>query len=146
MTRQTFDDDEAIAALTASFRGLALPKEQWTHGAHWAAALWIVARCPDVAPERDMPDMIRRYNESVGGLNSDSAGYHETITLASLRAVRAHLANAQADAPLHAVHAALIAGPLGQSDWPLAYWSHERLFSPAARRAWVEPDITPLPW
>ncbi len=37
---------------------------------------------------REMPGIIRAYNESVGGVNSDNAGYHETITQASLRAAR----------------------------------------------------------
>ena len=36
-------------------------------------------------PERDLPDLIRRYNESVGGVNSDTEGYHETITQVFIR-------------------------------------------------------------
>ena len=31
-------------------------------------------------PSATCPDLIRRYNESVGGVNSDTEGYHETIT------------------------------------------------------------------
>jgi hypothetical protein len=34
----------------------------------------------------------------------------------------------------------------GRSDWPLAYWSKPILFSVAARRGWVEPDLRPLPF
>jgi hypothetical protein len=29
---------------------------------------------------------------------------------------------------------------------PLRHWSREALFSDAARAAWAEPDILPLPW
>src|SRR5690606_30156650 len=29
---------------------------------------------------------------------------------------------------------------------PLSHWSRERLFSVAARRRWVPPDLAPLPW
>jgi len=36
--------------------------------------------------------------------------------------------------------------PFGNKDWLLAYWSKERLFSVEARRAWVEPDLAPLPF
>jgi hypothetical protein len=42
--------------------------------------------------------------------------------------------------------AALLASDFGRSDWPLTYRSRTLLFSPAARRAWVEPDLRPLPF
>ena len=41
---------------------------------------------------REMPGLIRAYNESTGVPNTDTGGYHETITLASLRAACAWLA------------------------------------------------------
>lgn len=140
-----YPDEAALIDVARRFRDCTLPKAEWTHAAHFAAAIWLIARCPDVDPERDMPGMIRRYNESVGGVNSDSEGYHETTTLASLRMTRAHLAAEPVDAPLHAVHARLMSGPLGQRDWPLVHWSRERLFSPEARRHWLDPDIKSLP-
>ena len=37
-------------------------------------------------------DLIRRYNESVGGVNSDTEGYHETITQVFIRTLRLSLA------------------------------------------------------
>ena len=63
-----------------------------------------------------------------------------------MRAAVAHLATFSADAPLHQVVNALIASSLGRSDWLLAHWSRERLFSVAARRDWLEPDLAPLPF
>ena len=53
-------------------------------GAHFAASLWLMRHRADLDLPRDMPDLIRRYNEAVGGVNSDTEGYHETITLAFL--------------------------------------------------------------
>lgn len=128
-------------------RGLvdrSLPKAEWTHAAHWAAAVWLLRCRPDIVPEHDMPAIIRAYNEATGGVNDDHNGYHETITLASLRAARAQLAACAANTPLHEVLRLLLASPLGRSDWPLAYWSHDRLFSVDARRNWAEPDLAPL--
>ena len=75
-----------------------------------------------------------------GVANTDTSGYHETITVASLRIARAWLIE-RPDMPLHGALAELLMSPLGRSDWPLAYWSRERLFSVAARRAWVDPDL-----
>lgn len=84
--------DEEIERLATGFCACTLPKAAWTHGAHFATALWLILQRPDIVPERDMPDMIRRYNESVGGVNSDMGGYHETITQASLHMTRMTLA------------------------------------------------------
>jgi hypothetical protein len=122
-----------------------LPKPQWTHRAHFAAALWLMTRQPDLDLPRVMPCLIRAYNEATGVANTDTGGYHETITLASLRAARAFLA-AHAALPLCATANVLMASPLGKSDWLFAYWTKERLFSVEARRRWVEPDIRPLPF
>lgn len=140
MTRPTSDADiEHIA------RGLVdrtLPKADWTHAAHFAAALWLL-RHRGEATFRDMPPLIRAYNESTGVANTDTSGYHETITIASLRLARAWLAERSGMA-LHAALAELLASPFGRSDWLLAHWSRERLFSSAARRDWLDPDLLPF--
>jgi hypothetical protein len=55
-----------------------------------------------------MPGLIRAYNEATNTPNTDTGGYHETITLASLRAARFMLA-AHPDTGLSDVLAALMA-------------------------------------
>ncbi len=122
-----------------------LPKSQWTHAGHFAAAIYILDRRPDLEAPRDLPGIIRAYNLATGGENTDHAGYHETITQASLRAARDFLA-AHKPAPLHEICNALLASPLGDRDWLLAYWSQSCLFSVTARRGWVPPDIRALPF
>lgn len=121
-----------------------LPKPEWTHAAHFAAAFWLLIR-PDRDALREMPGLIRAYNEATGVANTDSTGYHDTITLASLRAARAWL-NARPHEALHVSLAELLASDYGRSDWLLAYWSKPLLFSVEARRTWVEPDLRPLPF
>ena len=120
------------------------PYAEWTHAAHFAAALWLL-RHPDVLRRHGgMEPIIRRFNTAVGVPNTDTRGYHATITEASLRAAAHHLANAVPRAPLAPILAALLASPLGQSRWLLAYWSEPRLMSVEARRSWLEPDQAPL--
>ena len=91
-------------------------------------------------------DLIRRYNESVGGVNDDTQGYHDTITRAFLRGVRLFLDEADRDRPIHDLVNELLHSPMGRRDWPLRFWSKERLMSIEARRGWVEPDIAAMPW
>jgi hypothetical protein len=136
-----YPDDDAIARLGARFLELSLPKAEWTHAAHFATTLWLIAMRPDIAAERDMPALIRAYNASVGGVNDDHNGYHETITQASIGAARAFVAERPPSEPLHETVDALMAGPLGRSDWLLDHWSRDRLFSVEARRGWIAPDL-----
>lgn len=142
MTPKTCAEMERIAS---GFANLSLPKAEWTHQAHFATALWLLMRRPEILPERDMPGMIRRYNEAVGGVNGDNSGYHETITQASLRAARHLLAGLGADVSPQEAFAALMASPLGDKDWLFVHWSRDRLMSVEARRGWVEPDLAALP-
>jgi hypothetical protein len=89
--------------------------------------------------------MIRAYNEATGVKNTSIAGYHETVTLASLRATH-HAVAAWAGGPLHEICNSLLAARFGNPDWLLEYWSRDRLFSAAARLGWVEADLQPLPF
>jgi hypothetical protein len=139
-------DDDAIARLGSAFLDLSLPKPMWTHAAHFATTLWLITARPDIDPERDMPALIRAYNAAVGGVNDDHHGYHETITHASIGAARGFLAGRRANEPLHEIVDALMAGPFGRSDWLLDYWSRDRLFSVAARRGWIAPDLASFPF
>jgi hypothetical protein len=140
-----FSTDEEIAAIGAGLLDRTLPKSQWTHAAHFAAALWLISCRQDLDSARDMPGFIRSYNESTGVANTDSGGYHETITQASIRAARAFIARAPQRSLCDTCNA-LLASPFGKSEWLLTYWSRDRLFSVQARRFWVDPNLQPLPF
>lgn len=137
--------DDEIDRIAKGFCARTLPKAEWTHAAHFATALWLILTRADILVEQDMPDMIRGYNEAVGGVNSDTAGYHETITQASLHMTRRILTGLPNGATPSAALTVLLASPLGNKDWPFAYWSRERLMSKEARQAWVAPDLQDLP-
>ena len=87
-----------------------LPQAEWTHAGHFAAALWLLRHEPEAVVRRRMPPMIRAYNAATGGVNTDEAGYHETITLASIAAARAFL-DARPGPALHQIVDELMASP-----------------------------------
>jgi hypothetical protein len=144
MSKTWFSSDDEIAAIADGVIHRTLPKPEWTHAAHFACALYLLRHRGMEATLRDMPGLIRAYNVATGVANTDSEGYHETITIASIRAAASVLDGFKAEMELHRVLDALMAGPMGQSKWLLAYWSREVLFSVEARRAWVEPDLATL--
>ncbi|WP_241255111.1 hypothetical protein [Altererythrobacter sp. BO-6] len=106
-------------------------------------ALWCIRHRPELATPEGFRGVILRLNDAHGTANTDSSGYHHTITVASLAAARAVHAEHHGTA-LHAVLAALLAGPFGRPDWILSHWSKDLLFSVDARRGWVAPDLAPL--
>ena len=140
-----FPDDAAVRHIGEGLIARTLTRPEWTHEAHLAACLYIVAERPDIVPERDLPDIIRRFNESVGGVNSDTEGYHETITQGYVKAVRGVLARTEPALPLVEKVSALLLCEEGRRDWPLRFYTPEMLFSKGARLGWVEPDLLALP-
>ena len=135
--------DDTIRRVGEAFLACTLPKPEWTHEAHIGTTTWIILERPDIRPERDLPALIRRYNESVGGVNSDTEGYHETITQVFIRTLRRVLADSEGRGLAERVNAVLLA-PEGRRDLPLRFYSAELLFSKEARRGWVEPDLAAL--
>ena len=140
-----FSSDAEIDRLANGFVDRSLPKSEWTHAAHFAVAASLMSS-ETYDAFRDMPDMIRAYNEATGTPNTDSEGYHETITQASLRATRHFLKHCASGRPLFARINRLLESELADPDWILKYWSRERIFSTDARSVWVEPDLAPLPY
>lgn len=139
-----FVDDAAVRHVGEGLLACALHKAEWTHEAHLAACLWLVEERPGIDAERDLPGIIRAYNASVGGVNDDTQGYHETLTQLYVASVRSFARSCSA-AGLAARVNSLLANRIGRRDWPLTLYSPERLFSVAARRELVLPDIGAWP-
>jgi Lrp/AsnC family leucine-responsive transcriptional regulator len=142
----TFAADSEVHYIGTGLLNRTLPKSGWNHRAHLAAAAWMIVTQNGIDPTRAMPGIIRAYNEVTGVPNTDTSGYHETITQASLRVVRGFIGSLPSDTPLHIACNALLASRYGNKHWLLAHWTEPALFSAAARRCWVEPDLAPLPF
>ena len=167
---RTFHSDAEVEHIGEGLLECALRREEWTHEAHLAATAYLLLRRPDVDLDAQVPDLIRRYNESVGGVNDDTQGYHETITRTFLHGVRLFLSEGGTVPPgtvpvaprplheagtipkgtvparsLHELVNALLRSPMGRRDWPLRFYSPALLVSVEARRTFVPPDGAALP-
>lgn len=135
MTSETERIALAMAACT-------LPKAEWTHHAHLRAGLWHVLGFGEDQALTLLRERITRYNSSVGTANTDTSGYHETLTRFYVRLIAGFVRGRDRSAPLDELAAALIAEH-GDREVPLRFYSRERLFSVEARRGWIEPDLAP---
>ena len=136
-----FTTDAEIEHLGEGLLACTVTREEWTHEAHLAATTYLLLCRRDIDLDVELPDIIRRFNESVGGVNSDTEGYHETITRTFLHGVRLFLTKHAGGEVLHEAVNGLLVSPMGRRDWPLRFYSRERLFSVEARLTHVTPDL-----
>jgi hypothetical protein len=136
-----YHDEASIRAVADGVLAGSWPVGQWKHREHCVATLGFILFHPEIDLERELPGIIRRYNVAQGRRNTDEEGYHHTITLLYLGAIRDFLAGQGKGATAAEALRRLLASPIGSKDYPLAYYSRDRLFSTAARRDWVEPDL-----
>ncbi len=130
--------------LVARFVACRLPHSEWTHQAHLAVGAWHVAHFGAEEALTRLRLGIRHLNDSHGTPNSATRGYHETISRAYVVLLAEFLDSVQDTMPLVERVTRLLAGPLAARDALLRFYSRERLMSPEARAAWIEPDLRPL--
>lgn len=128
MTRELQDD------LARRFQSLSLSKGEWTHAAHLLVGAWHVERLGIDEAAGKMREGIRKLNSSFGGVNSETEGYHETLTIFWLRVIARALKEGTGLADIAALPSGL---------WR-EYYSRDLPSCRVARREWVEPDLKPI--
>lgn len=134
---------EKAISLMEQFESCTLPKEQWTHKAHFIMALWYCIHHPLPQAIQKIRNGIKKYNVSVGGENTDSAGYHETITLLYTSTIAHYVITTGITTLTDEYLADFLAQPFLAPDYPLQFYSKELIMSKEARLGWIAPDLTP---
>jgi hypothetical protein len=129
--------------MVEAFLSCTLPKEEWTHQAHLRVALWHLLRYSPSESIEKLRRRIKQYNVACGIENTDSQGYHETITQFYVWLINRFIQQADGSQPIDSLGDELI-DSYGDKMLPLTYYSHDRLMSKSARLEWVEPDLIPL--
>jgi len=135
---------EALDAFLHGFEHGALAKSEWTHGAHVAAAAYYLfdSNFTNVLPL--MRARIRAFNVSVGGANTATSGYHETLTHFWLLIVAELLRQRQPASRLEAAQQAVTVFGQARTLHTL-YYSGDVVQDSEARSQWRQPDLLPLP-
>ncbi|MBP7173108.1 MAG: hypothetical protein KBA33_03430 [Cloacibacterium sp.] len=135
--------EEKIQHIIHQFNHQTLPKEKWTHQAHIIVAFWYAQQFSEEEALAKLTDAIKNYNISVGTENTDTSGYHETLTVFWLKLVKEYL-EYKKDATIEdAINTFLLLITSG-TGFPLIFYSGEVLFSKEARHHWVTPNKLPL--
>jgi hypothetical protein len=106
-----------------------------------------VHRLGQAAAIAKMRERVRRYNEAVGGKNTETSGYHETITVAWIKLLDGLLREvrqgsdgvgeiARAEFARRAVERFV-----GDREIWKRYYEFDLVGSVEARRRWVEPTL-----
>jgi hypothetical protein len=132
--------ERELDAFLAAFENGVLPKAEWTHAAHLLVGACFVHRLGEAEAIGQMRVCVRRYNEAVGGRNTETGGYHETITLfwikllAALRSAHSHLPRAE--------FAALAVERYGdRRDCFKQFYDFDVVGSTEARCVWIGPTL-----
>jgi hypothetical protein len=135
--------EPAIDLFIAAFEDGSLPKARWTHPAHLLTGACYVHALGEADAIVRMRARVSAYNFAVGGQNTPTSGYHETVTvfwikllaltLTHLRALDPGLSRAD-----FAHHAVTTLSPY--RNLYAEFYDFDLLTSPEARRAWIPPN------
>lgn len=141
-----YDSEAKIRALVDGVLEGTWPEPDWKHREHCVATAGLILLRPDIDLDLELRGIIQRYNVAQGGANTDTAGYHQTITLLYLAAIRDFLSREAEGVDLIEAVRRLLVSPVGSKDYPLTYYRRETLFSKEARLGWIAPDLSHPPY
>lgn len=133
-----YQDNAEIADVVRKFEACEYPKENFTHPLHLTVAAWYVFH----HPSEEALDAMRAALQRFAGHHGVTA-YNETITrfwIALVEQVRNQGAEDQALTAL----ANEVVKRFASKEILFDYYSRERVMSPEAKAAWIEPDLRPL--
>ena len=135
-----FNREHEIHRLVESFENRTIAKSDWTHAAHLTVGLYYCYSMPFAVAKNVMRDGICWLNDTHGTPNTDTTGYHETLTVFWLKRIWNYLDDQVGTMPLEDA-ANELTERFNDPSLPLKYYSRDLLFSAQARREYMPPDL-----
>jgi GNAT superfamily N-acetyltransferase len=139
--------EQELDLLVAAFADQTLPKSAWNHAAHLRVACCYLLAYDRPEALRRLRTGIRALNDRHGVANSDSSGYHESLTRLWLALISHFVAEYELLHPLPGrvdLARAIVEAFAGRVALAREYWTFDAIRSVAARRTWIAPDALPL--
>jgi hypothetical protein len=136
------ENDHALDDFFRRWQSGTLPKTCWTHAAHVAVAACLAFDHPPEHAFELTRSGIIHHNESVGTANTETSGYHETLTRFWSGLIGDCVRSGNFPSRLVAVrHAVTKFG--NDRDCFRPFYSFDVVNDPRARREWIPPDRSP---
>jgi hypothetical protein len=136
--------EEGIDAFIAAFEAGSLPKGRWTHGAHILTGACYVHALGEAGAIARMRERVAAYNVAVGGQNTDTGGYHETVTVFWIKILSGYCGE-HSELGRAEFAARAVEHFVGQRDIWRRYYDYDVVGSVEARKRWVPPTLLLLP-
>jgi hypothetical protein len=135
-----YTSEDELLNIIRSFEDATIARGVWRHAEHLVVALYYLQTNDRETAYRKMKDGIFNLLRKGFGLDlSKEMPYHETLTVFWLDTVAGFLADSPELSHLQKANRLV---ERFDKDYPLRFYSRERLFSPEAREVFVEPDLT----
>ncbi len=133
-------DVSKINYILDRFSNHTLKKSEWTHEAHLIVGLWYVETLGLSEAREQLRRKIQSLNIALGGENTDTSGYHETITFYWLQLSEFFLSSLPTKLTFEEKCNLFLKNELCMTNSALRFFSSELLFSKEARYSLVSPD------
>ena len=129
-----------------AFEATTLSPEEWDHRAHLRMGYLYVRDHPFETAVDHIRKGIKRLNQAHKKPETQFSGYHETLTISWIWIIAAAVASHDTMNDFDSFEGFIAANPyLLDTSQVWQYYSPQHALTPAARQAFVEPDIKALP-
>jgi hypothetical protein len=134
----SYESEDEILSVVTAFEAATLPHDKWRHAEHLTMAMHYALHNDFDEALNKMRSGILKLNDFHGVVTTPERGYHETLTVVWTRAVFDYVkANPNKDL-------VLLANEIVEKfdkNYPLKFYSREKLFSVEARYGFIEPEL-----
>jgi len=138
-----FESWNEVVLLVSQFESGELPHARWNHREHLTVAFWYVSRLEEAAAVDRIREGILFLNGCHGTPNTDTRGYHETLTRFWIGIVAKFVKECGEGRSELELANELVEAYASRSGLWRDYYSFDLLKSVESRREWIEPDMAP---
>ena len=133
-----YKNEDEIKSLVKSFETGTISRADWRHAEHLTVAFYYLFHHDYETSLKKMRDGIFNLLRSFGVDLSKEMPYHETLTVFWMRTISEFSASKNGASLLEKANALV---EKFDKDYPLRFYSRERLFSDEARAEFIEADL-----
>lgn len=133
--------ESEIDAFIAAFEAGTLDKSRWTHSAHILTGACYVHSFGEAVAIARMRERVSAFNLAVGGKNTSTSGYHETITVFWIKLIAAH--HSPEESRVDFAHRAVRDLAANRNIYA-DFYDFDPVASTEARHIWIAPNLRNL--